>query len=106
METIGIRALKQNASAVIARVEAGESFEVTNRGRVVGTIVPKRQDRYQELVDAGVIVPPRNPNPDWAAFDAYMEQFNADLIARGLPTGNTSGMTMQEILDEQRADRL
>ena len=40
METIGIRALKQNASAVIARVEAGESFEVTNRGRVVGTIVP------------------------------------------------------------------
>jgi prevent-host-death family protein len=40
MESVGVRALKQNASQVMAQVESGESFIVTVQGREVGRIVP------------------------------------------------------------------
>ena len=39
-ESVGIRALQQNASAVVSRVEAGESIEITDRGRPVARLVP------------------------------------------------------------------
>lgn len=38
----GIRELRQNASALIRRVLAGETIEVTERGRPVAKIVPLR----------------------------------------------------------------
>lgn len=54
MESIGIRALQQNASAVVARAEAGEVIEITDRGRPVARLVPVRaSSRLQALVDAG-----------------------------------------------------
>jgi prevent-host-death family protein len=40
MEKIGVRELRQNASAWLRRVTAGESFEVTDRGRAVALLVP------------------------------------------------------------------
>ncbi len=40
MGRIGVRALRQNASAVLRRVAAGERFEVTDRGRPVALLVP------------------------------------------------------------------
>lgn len=40
MTQVGIRELKQNASAVIDRVRHGESVEVTERGRPIALIVP------------------------------------------------------------------
>lgn len=40
MEKAGIRELRQNASALIRRVIAGETIEVTERGRPVARIVP------------------------------------------------------------------
>lgn len=103
MESIGVRALKQNASAVIERVDNGETIRITNRGRPVAQIVPLRGDRYQELVDAGVITPPSHSLDD---FFAWRELHRADMQARGVPTGNLSGLTTQQILDEQRAERL
>ena len=42
MEQLGIRELKQNASAVVRRVAAGETMEITDRGRPVARIVPLR----------------------------------------------------------------
>ncbi|TMD11477.1 MAG: type II toxin-antitoxin system prevent-host-death family antitoxin [Chloroflexi bacterium] len=39
---VGIRELRQNASAVIRRAAAGETIEVTDRGRPVARIVPLR----------------------------------------------------------------
>ncbi|MCX6410098.1 MAG: type II toxin-antitoxin system prevent-host-death family antitoxin, partial [Actinobacteria bacterium] len=35
MDQIGIRALKQNASAVVARAAAGEALIITDNGRPV-----------------------------------------------------------------------
>lgn len=40
MPTVGVRELRQRASDVLRRVENGETFEVTDRGRPVARIVP------------------------------------------------------------------
>lgn len=40
MERIGIRELRQNASRWVQRAAAGESFEVTDRGRPVARLLP------------------------------------------------------------------
>lgn len=39
MERIGIRELRRDASAILRRVAAGETVEVTDRGRPVAVIV-------------------------------------------------------------------
>lgn len=64
MET-GIRALKDNLSRCIRRIEAGERISVTAHGRVVAELVPPgagsravRRSRWDELVATGVIRPP------------------------------------------------
>jgi prevent-host-death family protein len=40
MERIGVRELRQHASVWLQRVEEGQSFEVTVRGRPVALLVP------------------------------------------------------------------
>jgi len=42
MDRVGNRELRQHARAVIRRVVAGESLEVTDRGRAVARIIPLR----------------------------------------------------------------
>ena len=39
-ESVGIRELRQNLSRYVARTVRGESFDVTDRGRPVGRLVP------------------------------------------------------------------
>src|ERR1700710_2592288 len=41
METIGLRELNQNPSKAVARVRAGESLLVTDRGRPILRMVPE-----------------------------------------------------------------
>jgi prevent-host-death family protein len=53
MERIGVRELRQNASRYLKRVEAGESFEVSDRGRPVARIVPVAPSGWQRLVAEG-----------------------------------------------------
>ncbi|MDZ7674518.1 MAG: type II toxin-antitoxin system prevent-host-death family antitoxin [Acidimicrobiales bacterium] len=53
MSEVGIRALKQNASQVVAQVAAGETVTVTDRGRPVALMTPIPASRLQGLVDAG-----------------------------------------------------
>ncbi len=101
--SVGIRALKQNASAVIARVAAGETIQVTDRGRPVAEIVPLRQGRLQQLVESGQV---REPSQSLADFLATREQRNAELTAQGIPLGPIGGLTSAEILDELREDRI
>jgi prevent-host-death family protein len=40
MARIGVRALRQEASAILRRVAAGERVEITDRGRPVALLVP------------------------------------------------------------------
>lgn len=44
METIGLRELNQNTSRVVARVRAGASIIVTDRGKPVLRLVPEVED--------------------------------------------------------------
>ena len=40
MTTVGVRELRQRASELLRRVEAGETIEVTDRGRPVAVLAP------------------------------------------------------------------
>lgn len=53
MDEIGIRALKQNASAVVARVAGGETITITDRGRPVALLSPLPKTTLQGLRDSG-----------------------------------------------------
>jgi prevent-host-death family protein len=54
MERVGVRELRQNASAVLRRVAAGAVVEVTDRGRAVARIVPMHEaSRLQQLQAEG-----------------------------------------------------
>lgn len=61
MASVGIRELKQQASQVVARVAAGESTIITDRGRPVARMVPLSETTQAQLMDAGEMRPPRRP---------------------------------------------
>lgn len=52
MRAIGIRALRQRASAILQQVGRGETFEVTDRGRPVARIVPLGSESVLEQLRA------------------------------------------------------
>lgn len=75
-DEVGIRALKQNASAVVARAAAGEIITITDRGRPVARITPIPTSRLQEMIDSGLArpakrsildLPPPSPGPSLSA---------------------------------------
>jgi len=63
MESVGVRELRQNASALLDRVERnGTPIEITNHGRAVARLVPivrAAQRSRAELIAAGVLHPGR-----------------------------------------------
>jgi len=59
MDRIGIRALKQNASEVVARAAAGETLVVTDRGRPVAQLGPLPASAIDGLVASGRARPAR-----------------------------------------------
>jgi prevent-host-death family protein len=61
MSSVGIRALQQTASKVVARVEAGEALTVTDRGRPVARLVPIADSPLEQLMAAGAARPARLP---------------------------------------------
>lgn len=63
-ETIPIRVLRNDVSAIIRRVEAGELFAVTRHGRPVARLVPPgRPQRWRTGAEfhASVHLSPRDP---------------------------------------------
>lgn len=52
MKTVGVRALKQNASAVVADAAAGEIVTITDRGRAVAQLIPLPEGHVEALVAA------------------------------------------------------
>lgn len=53
MKEVGIRALKQNASAVVANAVAGETVTITDRGRPVAQLTAIPSSRLAALLAAG-----------------------------------------------------
>jgi prevent-host-death family protein len=50
---VGIRALKQNASAVVARAAAGETVTITDRGRPVARMTAIPSSPLEAILSAG-----------------------------------------------------
>jgi prevent-host-death family protein len=89
MIRIGIRELRDNLTATIRRVRAGESFEVTHDGEPVAILAPMRRSRLDELMASGQARPGERP--------LYIPPKRYPVVG---------GRTSQEILDEDRADRI
>ena len=67
MTEIGIRALKQNASAVVASAAAGEVITITLRGQPVARLTAIPASRLEELVTSGRARPARHHLADMPA---------------------------------------
>lgn len=80
MSEVGIRALKQNASAVVAQASTGETITITDRGRAVALLTPIPSSRLEALAAAGHA---RRPRRDIATLQAPTPGPNLtdDLIA-------------------------
>jgi len=59
MAEVGIRALKQNASQVVAQAAAGETVTISDRGRPVALMSPIPASRLAALIIAGRARPAR-----------------------------------------------
>lgn len=94
MERIGVRELRQNASRYLAMVKAGETVEVTERGRLVAVLSPPRAARISrdELVAAGRLIPATSPS-------GRLRSSRPVSVAAREPTN-------QELLDAEREERL
>jgi prevent-host-death family protein len=57
MQRVGIRELRQRASDIIRRVAAGETFEVTDRGRPAAILTAPAPTGLAQLERQGLIRP-------------------------------------------------
>lgn len=67
MTEVGIRALKQNASAVVADAAAGAPVTITDRGRPVAQLTAIPTSRLEALLASGRARPARRPLSDLPA---------------------------------------
>jgi prevent-host-death family protein len=92
MDRIGIRELKQHASAIIRRVSGGETIEITDHGHPVARMVPVRAGQLEQLVAEGRSTEPRSDLLDLVE-------------TMGLPYPAEPGARLpSEVLAELRAD--
>ncbi|MGH3974532.1 MAG: type II toxin-antitoxin system Phd/YefM family antitoxin [Pseudonocardiaceae bacterium] len=88
--TVGMRELSQRTAKVMALVRAGQTVDVTDRGKIVARIVPAVDDRYDQLVAAGAIRQAKRP------FDvAHLPE----------PVANTTGRSTEDWLADLRGER-
>jgi prevent-host-death family protein len=57
MSSVGVRELRQRASELLRRVEAGETIEITDRGRSVAVLAPLPEDPLERLRASGDLQP-------------------------------------------------
>jgi prevent-host-death family protein len=89
MTTIGVRELRQHASRWLARVRAGESITITDRGTPIARLVP--------LTDRGGL--------DDLIADGDATPGEGDLLVTIADAGGPSkGPSLSERLDRIRAD--
>ena len=88
MDSIGIRELRQRASEFLRRVEAGETFEVTDRGRPVALLSPipdvsplerlRAAGDIDSAVRRGPLPDPMEPDPGQELPSSVLSRLRAD----------------------------
>jgi prevent-host-death family protein len=58
---MGIRELRDNLTAAVRRVRAGETIEVTSDGEPVALLTPLPQTKRERLIAEGRLIPARGP---------------------------------------------
>jgi prevent-host-death family protein len=89
-EQVGVRELRQNASALVERVATGVTIQITNHGRPVAQLVPigDQRTRRADLIATGELQPGRG------------DVLGVEPVP--LPAGSAG---TEELLAEQREDR-
>jgi prevent-host-death family protein len=82
MERVPMRELNQDTAGVLARVERGETVEITRHGRVIGRIVPAAAGELDDLVAAGRVIPPSRAQPFQAPQRSAMTLEAGELVRR------------------------
>ena len=92
MRRIGIRELRQNASEYVRAAEAGETIEVTDRGRPVARLapLPKHESVLDRLIAEGKATPAQGDLRD---------------LPPPLPRRPVEPL-LSDVLDELREDRI
>jgi len=62
---VGIRELRDGLSRHLERVKAGDTLTVTEHGRPIARVVPYQRHTLDELIAAGLAVPPTGARPAW-----------------------------------------
>jgi len=57
MEKIAVSTLHENTDEIVARAMAGEVITIVVEGQPAVQIGPAVRDSYQEMIDAGLIIP-------------------------------------------------
>jgi prevent-host-death family protein len=87
MTSIGVRELRQRASSYLRRVEAGETIEITDRGRPVALLSPiPDRSTLERLRASGDLAPataetlpePVDPAPDTDAPSTILARLRDD----------------------------
>ena len=89
MEQVSVRELNQDTAGVLARVERGETVEVTNRGKPVAQIRPVGTGPLDDLVAAGRAVPATITGP-------------IPIPRLKAPAGEDAGALLSSMRDEER----
>jgi prevent-host-death family protein len=92
VDNIPVRQLNQDTAGVLARVQRGESLEITSRGRAIARLVPATPygpDELDDLIAAGRVVPATVRIP-------------FAVPAGPVETGADAGELMSSLRDEER----
>lgn len=73
MTTVGLRALRQDASELVRRVENGEEIQITVAGRLAARMVPPASRQWQRWDDIADLFAGR-PDQNWERDRDLVEQ--------------------------------
>jgi prevent-host-death family protein len=87
---VKIGELRNKLSALLRRVKAGETILVYDRDKPVARIQPAAEakptkfkndkERLAWLIARGIVLPPKNPNPDWSFLNEPLPKSNAGVL--------------------------
>ena len=89
MEQVPVRELNQDTAGVLARVERGETVEITRHGKVIGRIVPAAVGELDDWIAEGRVAPATVSGP-------------IPMPLQRASPGEEAGQLLRELRDEER----
>jgi prevent-host-death family protein len=89
LPSVGVRELRQDASAILRRVKEGEIIEITEHGKPIAQIGPVTS-QYEMAIARGFIIPAKKPGT----------------LSSIKPLKSEIDMSVKEALDYTRADKI